>query len=71
MGIVCDPGTEVSRFCYMFYCHSDSTSNEKKMVYGYEGTEMCLVLYGYEIWHVVVCKNHVNMYLLDVLTWKL
>ena len=50
-----------------------------------EGTKRCPVLYGSEIliilgvvycWeknneYVVVCKNHVNMCLCDVLTWKL
>ena len=50
------------------------------MVHGCEGTERCLVLYGSKIW-VILCvidgkinnmlcvkKNHVNMYLLNVLT---
>ena len=36
-------------FFYMFGCHKDSASNGKKMVYGYEGTERCPVLYGSEI----------------------
>ena len=51
------------------------------MVHGREGTERCPVYVGMRLghfvcycWkkkHVVVCKNHVNIYLLDVLAWKL
>ena len=49
------------------------------MVHGCEGTERCHVYVGQRFGplcvlllekkkHVVVCKNHVNIYLLDVLT---
>ena len=55
---------------------------EPRRVQGREGTERCLVLYGFEIWAILcvivdkinnmfLCKNHVNMCLRDVLTWKL
>ena len=54
MGIGCDPGIEVSRFCFMFCCHNNSVSNEKKMVYGCKGTKRCPILYGSVIW-VILC----------------
>ena len=54
------------------------------MVHGRERTKRCLVYVGPRFgsfcvlllkkinkYHVFVCKNHVNIYLLDVLTWKL
>ena len=56
---------------------------EPKMVHGHESTKRCLVLYGFEIWailcfivgkinNMLLCiKNHVYIYLFDVLTWKL
>ena len=64
-------GTNVFGFCGVFWYHSNSVVNR-------EGTKKCLVLYGSEIWAIlcvllenVVCKNHVNMCLSNVLTWKL
>ena len=55
-----------------------------KMVFGCEGTERCLVLYGFKIWAILcvivgkinkmllcIQKNRVNMCVCDVLTWKL
>ena len=69
-----DRRTNVFGFCGVFWYHSNLVMNR-------EGTKRCLVLYGSEIWAilcvllekkcVVVCKNHVNMCLSDVLTWKL
>ena len=51
------------------------------MVHGREGAEMCVVYVGPRLghfvcyyWknkkHAIVCKNHVNICLRDVLTWK-
>ena len=37
-----DPGTDVFEFCGVFWYHSNSVTS-------HEGTERCLVLYGYEI----------------------
>ena len=45
------------------------------MVHGREGTERCpvyvgprFVCYCWKKKHAIVCKNHVNIYLLDLLT---
>ena len=43
-----DPGTDVFRFCGMFWYHSNSVMNR-------EGTKMCPVLYGSEIWAMLLC----------------
>ena len=70
-----DPGTDIFGFCGVFWYHSNSAMNRER-------TKRCPVLYGFEIWailyvllekkiYVVGCKNHVNMCLCNVLTWKL
>ena len=68
-----DLETDVFGFCGVFWYHSNLVTN-------YEKTKRCLVLYGSEIWAIlcvvyclkkknaVVCTNHVNMCLRDVLT---
>ena len=42
-----DPGTDVFKFCGVFWYHSNSVTNR-------EGTKRCPVLYGSEIW-VILC----------------
>ena len=42
-----DPGTDVFGFFCVFWYHSNSVTNR-------EGTKMCPVLYGSEIW-VILC----------------
>ena len=71
-----DHRIDVFGFCGVFWYHSNSVTNR-------EGTKRCPVLYEFEIWailcvllekikeYAVMCKNHVNMCLRDVLTWKL
>ena len=71
-----DPGTDVFGFCGMFWYHSNSGTNR-------QGTKRCPILYGSESWailcvivgkinNMMLCvKKYVNIYLLEVLTWKL
>ena len=53
-----DPGTDVFRFCGVFWYHSNSMTNR-------EGIKMCHVLYGSEIWAIfgVIVRKINNMLL--------
>ena len=51
-----NPGIDVFGFCCVFWYHYNllmNSTKKKKKVHGREGTKMCLVLYGSEIWAIL------------------